>query len=144
MHHSDPMKYTMEQLVKALTAEALGEVSNNNLMLQQECACEDNDDNENLENNTKWDQVAQALVAEIKNQFSGISVRANGPEAEECIDSLASLVSLYSEYPMAFKLLSAVEKIASDETDSRVFASLIVQAMNSDAADEWKRYNQHK
>ncbi len=133
MPHKDAMHYTMEQLVKALAAETMSELSFDDAEVYQEDYYEIN------QPSGMWENIAKALLEEIEYAYSGSEVRPYGRVADECMENLSALVQPYSTYPAAPKLLSALENIASAKSDPRAYTSLVVRAMDSDIADNWFR-----
>jgi len=131
MPHKDAMHYTMEQLVKALAAETMSELSFDDAEVHQE------DYHGTEQPLGMWENIAKALLEEIEYAYSSSEVRPYGRVADECIENLSALVQPYSTYPAAPNLLSALEDIVSAKSDPRAYTSLVVRAMDSDIADHW-------
>lgn len=129
MHHSDPMHYNMEQLVRALAAETMSEISYDDAEVH----------NEEAEGGGMWQHIAEALLQEIDDTYSGNGqLSPYGYHADECIVGLGPLVHSYSVYPAAHKLLSALEEAASSKADPRAYCELAIRAMDSEAANGWR------
>ena len=128
MHHTDPMSYSMEQLVRALAAETISEISYDEVEVHAEEA----------PGGGMWQNIAEALLQEIDDTYSGGVLRPYGYHADECLVSLRPLVHPYSVYPAAHKLLSALEEVASSREDPRAYCEIVIRAMDSDVASNWR------
>ena len=131
MHNSDPMGYSMEQLVRALAAETLSEISFDEAEVHNE--------ESEASGGGMWGNIAEALLNEIDDTYSGGNVHPYGYHADECLVGLRPLVHPYSVYPAAHKLLSALEEAASSKTDPRAYCEIVIRAMDSEAAETWKK-----
>lgn len=129
MHNSDPMGYTMEQLVKALAAEAMTEISYDDAEVVEEESPQQG----------MWENIAHAVMNEIDSTYQGGDLKPYGYHADECIMLLKPLVQSYAVYPAAHKLLTALEKVASAKADPRAYSTIVVRAMDSDAAKTWEK-----
>lgn len=128
MHNSDPMGYSMEQLVRALAAETMSEISYDEAVVEEESV-----------GGGMWENIASALLEEIDSTYSGDELQPYGYYADECLVGLRPLVQPYSVYPAAAKLLTALETLVQQKTDPRAYTTLVVRAMGSDAADQWQK-----
>lgn len=131
MHHSDPMGYSMEQLVRALAAETMSEISYDEASVVEE--------EEEHSGGGMWENIAGALLEEIDATYSGGEVKPYGYYADECLIGLRPLVQPYSMFPAAPRLLSALEKLTTDRGDPRAYTALVVRAMDSEEADRWQK-----
>lgn len=129
MHHSDPMGYSMEQLVRALAAETMSEISYDEAVVEEEAPS----------GGGMWENIAAALLEEIDATYTGDEVQPYGYYADECLIGLRPLVQPYSVFPAAPNLLTALEKLTVDRGDPRAYTTLVVRAMGSEEADRWQK-----
>lgn len=127
MHHSDPMHYSMEQLVRALAAETLSEISYDEAVVEENSG------------GGMWENIASALLEEIDTTYEGDHVSPYGYHADECLIGLRPLVQPYSMFPAAPKLLTALEQLTAGRDDPRAYTALVVRAMGTDEAERWQK-----
>lgn len=135
MHHTDPMGYTLEQLVRALAAETITELSYDDSEIEEEYVQE--------QGYNLWESIAETVFKEISdsakiNESSAV-FSPYGRDADELLEILQPVLEPYSQYPAAPKLLAAMEKIISSKhgLDPRPYTAFVVRVMNSDAAKLW-------
>jgi len=128
MHYTDPMGYTVEQLVRALTAETMSEISYDEAVVEEDSS-----------GGGLWENIATALLEEIDATYEGAEVQPYGYFADECLVGLRPLVQPYSVFPAAPKLLTALEQLTLDRGDPRAYTSLVVRAMGTEEAGRWQK-----
>lgn len=127
------MQYNMEQLVKALAEETLGEVGFNDV--EPEIKSVDN----------TWEHVAKMVVEEIKSLYEGNIIYSYGQRADEATKILKPLLEPYNIYPFSHKLLTAIEIITSNAgEDPRSYTNLIIRILDNDSAREWRNIRAFK
>lgn len=97
----DPMKYTMEELVKALVAETINETNEQVYDLQQS-------PNPNLGFKTVCsdaEKLAEKIYLALKN------IHPCSSEAKKVIEQFEVEIDFYSYYPQSQRLLCAIEDI---------------------------------
>lgn len=135
MHHTDPMGYTLEQLVKALAQETISEISYDESEMQEDYVEE--------QGYSLWESIADTVFREINDSTrineSNVTFAPYGREADELLEILHPILEPYSQYPAAPKLLSAMEKTISTKynLDPRPYTTFVVRVMNSEAAKLW-------
>lgn len=122
------MHYSMEQLVRALAAETLSEISYDDATVEEEGST----------NGGMWDHIASVLLDEIDSTYEGEEVQPYGYHADECIIGLRPLVQPYSVFPAASNMLSALEQLTLGKGDPRAYTTLVVRAMGTAEADRWQ------
>jgi len=128
MFGSDPMGYTMEQLVSALAVETMSEIGFDEVEVEPEESA-----------GGMWEHIAKVTVDEIANLYEGDSIHPYGYHADEVVYTMRPILEPYSAYPATHKLLSAVEDVVSrDGGDPRPYVNLMIRIFDNDSAKDWR------
>lgn len=128
MWKSDPMGYTMEQLVKALAAETMNEIG-----------FDDAEVEEPLQTETMWDHIAKVTIDEISSLYESEDIHPYGYRADEVVHTMRPLLEPYGVYPASHKLLSAIEStLTNSGKDPRPYTNLVVRILDNDSAKDWR------
>jgi hypothetical protein len=128
------MHYNMEQLVKALTAETMAEISYDDAEIHEE-------EGVLKHHRGMWENIAKTVVEEIDSTYDGGSeIKPYGYYADEVVLAIKPLLQPYSAYPAAHHLLSALEQTAlnAGNGDPRPYVTIVIRAMDTAAAKKWK------
>lgn len=119
----DPMKYTMDELVRALVLQTMGEVAL---------------DESELVADNEYDVFANNLYHQLRG------VRPGSKIAEEIISKMAYELDRYAHAPAAHNLLSCLEELiwSRYKEDPSPYIQIVVSALSSPAANDW--YNNHR
>lgn len=133
MPGSDPMSYTMEQLVNALAVETMSEISLDESEVEEFHKTEEQAPG-------MWEQIAEVVLEELEILFDDEPIYPYGHKAVEAIDYMRPLLEPYSVYPACHKLLSAIENNAANKLgkDPRPYISLVIRIFDNDHANDWK------
>lgn len=132
MPGSDPMSYTMEQLVNALAVETMSEIS-----------LDDSETDDSPEENQypgMWEQIAAVVLDELNALFEDEPIYPYGHKALEAIEYMKPLLEPYSVYPACHKLLTAIEALITNNfgKDPRPYTNLILRIFDNEHANDWK------
>jgi hypothetical protein len=119
----DPMKYTVEQLIRALVDQTMGEANF--------------DDVYQVDKTNAYDPSALDMADNLYHQLKGLRVESE--QAQEVLDRLRPELDKFSHYPAANQLLDSIEQVVWKKyrDDPKPIAAIVVQALNSKAADDW-------
>lgn len=128
MFGSDPMGYTLEQLISALAVETMGEIGFDEVEVEPEESA-----------GGMWEHIAKVTVNEITNLYEGDSIHPYGYRADEVVYTMRPILEPYSTYPATHKLLSAVEDVVSrDGGDPGPYVNLMIRIFDNGSAKDWR------
>lgn len=119
----DAMKYTMDELVRALVVQTMGEVAL---------------DESELVVTNEYDSFANNLYHQLRG------IRPGSKEAEEITSKMAYELDRYAHAPASHNLLSCLEEIiwGKYKEDPAPYIQIVVTALGSPAAKDW--YTSHR
>jgi hypothetical protein len=115
------MRYTMEELVRALVVQTMGEVS-----LDESCLQEELED-------SPYRDFAENLFHQLRG------VRPGSDQANQVVSKMAAELDRFSHYPASHQLLDTMEDVIWNKyaEDPRPYVRIVVDALGTPAVADW-------